>query len=112
VGDPRHQQGDSTWLLYDGAALRHCCNLLYETEVAADADLELSVRMLGRAHLEAWFVALYIHFAGYEALLKVAQDARHARNPVRPTEHSRLLGHRCRRRRKPRIRIRRNSLPV
>jgi hypothetical protein len=32
--------------------------------------------MLGRAHMEAWLVALYIHFGGYEALLKVAQDAR------------------------------------
>lgn len=68
----------STWLLYDGAALRHCCNLMYEIEVAALADLELSVRMLGRAHLEAWLMALYIHFGGYEALVKVGQDARHA----------------------------------
>lgn len=23
------------WLLYDGAALRHCCRLLYEMEIAA-----------------------------------------------------------------------------
>lgn len=28
--------------------------------------------------MEAWLVALYIHFGGYEALLKVAQDARHS----------------------------------
>lgn len=48
----------ATWLLYDGAALRHCCRLLYEIEVAAAAGLELSVRMLGRAHMEAWLVAL------------------------------------------------------
>ena len=68
----------ATWLLYDGAALRHCCRLLYEIEVAAAAGLELSIRMLGRAHMEAWLVALYIHFGGYEALLKVAQDARHS----------------------------------
>ena len=68
----------ATWLLYDGAALRHCCRLLYEIEVAAAAGLELSVRMLGRAHMEAWLVALYIHFGGCEALLKVAQDARHS----------------------------------
>lgn len=67
-----------TWLLYDGAALRNCCRLLYEIEVAAAAGLELSVRMLGRAHMEAWLVALYIHFGGYEALLRVAQDARHS----------------------------------
>jgi hypothetical protein len=52
--------------------------LLYEIEVAATAGLELSVRMLGRAHMEAWLVALYIHFGGYEALLRVAQDARHS----------------------------------
>ena len=68
----------TTWLLYDGAALRHCCRLLYEIEAAAAAGLELSVRMLGRAHMEAWLVALFIHFGGYEALLKVAQDARHS----------------------------------
>ena len=68
----------ATWLLYDGAALRHCCCLLSEIEVAAAAGLELSIRMLGRAHMEAWLVALYIHFGGYEALLKVAQDARHS----------------------------------
>jgi hypothetical protein len=43
-----HRQ-HATWLLYDGAALRHCCRLLYEIEVAAAAGLELSVRMLGRA---------------------------------------------------------------
>jgi hypothetical protein len=39
-------------LLYDGAALRHCCRLLYEIEVAAAAGLELSIRMLGRARQE------------------------------------------------------------
>jgi hypothetical protein len=74
--DSRRQH--ATWLLYDGAALRNCCRLLYEIEVAAAAGLELSVRMLGRAHMEAWLVALYIHFGGYEALLRVAQDARHS----------------------------------
>jgi hypothetical protein len=52
--------------------------LLYEIEVAAAACLELSVRMLGRAHMEAWLIGLYIHFGGYEALLRVAQDARHS----------------------------------
>ncbi len=66
----------STWLLYDGAALRHCCRLLYEIETAATAGLELSARMLSRAHMEAWFVALYIHYGGHDALLKVAQDSR------------------------------------
>jgi hypothetical protein len=27
-----------TWLLYDGAALRHCCRPLYELEVAAETN--------------------------------------------------------------------------
>ena len=67
----------AVWLLYDGAALRHCCRLLYETELAATLDLEFSVRMLGRAHLEAWLVALYIHFGGFDALCRLAQEARH-----------------------------------
>jgi len=74
--DSRRQH--ATWLLYDGAALRHRGRLLYEIEVAAAACLELSVRMLGRAHMEAWLIGLYIHFGGYDALLKVAQDARHS----------------------------------
>ena len=65
------------WLLYGAAALRHCCRLLYEMEIAARADQEFSVRLLGRAHLEAWLVALYIHHGGFEALTRVAQDTRY-----------------------------------
>jgi hypothetical protein len=65
------------WLLYGAAALRHCCRLLYEMEVAATTDQEFSVRLLGRAHLETWLVGLYIHYAGYEALTRVAQDTRY-----------------------------------
>ncbi len=67
-----------TWLLYDGAALRHCCRLLYEMEIAAKTSQELAARLLGRAHLEAWLVALYIHYGGFEALTRVAQDTRHS----------------------------------
>lgn len=66
------------WLLYDGAALRHCCRLLYEMEIAAVADLELGVRLLARTHLEAWFVGLYIHYGGFEAVERVAQDTRYS----------------------------------
>lgn len=68
----------ATWLLYDGAALRHCCHLLYEIEVAAASGLEFAVRNNGRTHMEAWLVALYIHFGGYDALIRVAQAARHS----------------------------------
>ena len=66
------------WLMYDGAVLRHCCRLLYEMEVAAAANLELAVRLLARAHLEAWFVGLYIHYGGIEAVERVAQDTRYS----------------------------------
>jgi hypothetical protein len=54
------------------------CRLLYEIEVAAAAGLELSVQMLGCAQLEACAVGLYVHAGGWEALLRVAQGARHS----------------------------------
>lgn len=62
---------------YDAAALRHCCHLLTEIETAADAGQEMTVRVLGRAFIEAWLTALYIHFGGDEALERVAQDTLH-----------------------------------
>ena len=65
------------WLLYGATALRHCCRLLYEMEVAASTDQEFSVRLLGRAHLETWLVGLYIHYGRFEALKRVAQDTRY-----------------------------------
>jgi len=67
-----------TWLLYDGAALRHCCRLLYEMEFAAAGPLEFAVRLLARAHLEAWLAGLYIHYGGFEAVGRVAQDTRYS----------------------------------
>lgn len=67
-----------TWLLYDGAALRHCCRLLYEMEIASAAGLELAVRLLARAHLEAWLVGLYVHYGGFEAVERVARDTRYS----------------------------------
>jgi hypothetical protein len=65
------------WRLYDGAALRHCCRLLWEMEIAARSDQEFSVRLLHRAHLEAWLTGLYIHYGGFEAVTRLAQDTRH-----------------------------------
>ncbi len=60
--------------LYDAAALRHVAALLEEIEVACKAQLELSVRVLARTHVEAFLYALYLHFGGYEAVPRVAQD--------------------------------------
>lgn len=64
--------------LYDAAALRHCAALLAEIETAARAGLELGVRVLFRTHLEAFLLALYVHFGGPSALERVAQDTRSA----------------------------------
>lgn len=61
-------------LMYDAAALRHCAALLTEIEAAAHMGQELSVRILARTHIEAFLYALFIHFGGYEALMRVAQD--------------------------------------
>lgn len=66
----------TTWLLYDAAALRHCCRLLFEIQHAADAELELAVRTLWRNHTESWLVAMYIHFGGYPALQCIVQGSR------------------------------------
>ncbi|MFE9454691.1 hypothetical protein [Streptomyces sp. NPDC006739] len=66
------------WLVYDGAALRYCCQLLREMEVSAGLGLEFAVRTLGRAHMEAWLLSLYIHFGGYPAVVRVGQDARYS----------------------------------
>lgn len=65
------------WLLHDAASLRHCCRLLQEIDVAAQAGRELTVLVLCRTHLEAFLIGLYIHFGGHEALLRIAQDTRH-----------------------------------
>jgi len=47
-------------------------------EVAAETNQELAARLLARAHLEAWLVALYIHYGGFEAVERVAQDTRYS----------------------------------
>ncbi|MBD0694739.1 hypothetical protein BG452_17270 [Streptomyces sp. CBMA123] len=65
------------WLAYNAAALRHCAQLLREIEAAVQSGQELAVRLLGRAHMEAWLVCLYIHFGGYPAVRRLAQAARH-----------------------------------
>ena len=83
-------------LQYDAAALRHCAALLEEIEAAARRGRELSVRVLARTHIEAFLYALYIHFGGYDAVMRIQQDTR--RSPetthrdlarVRPTAQTR-----------------------
>jgi hypothetical protein len=64
----------ATWRRYDMAASRRCCRLVCEIEAASAGGLEFAVRTLGRAHMEARLTALYIHFGGHEALVRVAQN--------------------------------------
>lgn len=35
---------------------------------------ELGVRILGRAHVEAWLTGTYLHFGGQDALRRIAED--------------------------------------
>lgn len=64
----------ATWRRYDMAALRHCCRLVRKIEAASASGLEFAVRTLDRAHMEAWLTALYIHFGGHEALVRLARN--------------------------------------
>ena len=60
--------------LYDAAALRHTCSLLRSIGRAAMDEDELAVRILGRAHVEAWLTGIYLHFGGNAAIERVAAD--------------------------------------
>lgn len=65
------------WRLYDGAALRHCWQVLQEMDLAARSGQEISVRLLQRAHIEVWLTGLYIHYGGLAAVTRVGQDTLH-----------------------------------
>jgi hypothetical protein len=60
--------------LYDATALRHCCLLLKEIEQSVRSGQDMTVRLAGRALVEAWITAVYLHFGGYAALTKIIQD--------------------------------------
>jgi hypothetical protein len=63
--------------LYDAAALRHTCGLLRSISLSALDEDELGVRVLGRAHTEAWLTGIYLHFGGNDALQRIAADTKH-----------------------------------
>jgi len=69
-----HQTRGTILRYYDAAALRHCCLLLKDIETCSAAGQEMTVRILGRVFMEAWFTALYIHFGGYDAFEQIAQS--------------------------------------
>lgn len=60
--------------LYEAASLRHCCVLLQDIEKCSEAGQEIVVRILARVFMEAWFIAMYIHFGGWTAFERVAQE--------------------------------------
>jgi hypothetical protein len=60
--------------LYDAAALRHCCLLLKEIEQSVRSGQDMTVRLAGRALVEAWITAVYLHFGGYDALSRIVQN--------------------------------------
>jgi hypothetical protein len=62
--------------LYDAAALRHTCSLLHSIARTALDEDELAVRILGRAHIEAWLTGIYLHFGGNAAIERIAADTR------------------------------------
>lgn len=54
--------------VHAAAALRHVVALLEDVVDAVERRREAALRVLGRAHLEAWLVALYVTAYGDEAL--------------------------------------------
>ena len=60
--------------VHAGGALWHCCVLLADLDLAGVAGREINLRLLARAHIEAWIVALFIHYGEIDALEKLAAD--------------------------------------
>jgi hypothetical protein len=64
--------------VYDAALLRHCARILQEILIAAANDLEMTLRIVGRAHIEAFVTSMYLHFDSADALLRIAQATKHS----------------------------------
>lgn len=62
--------------LYDAAALRHTCSLLRSIARSALDEDEFAIRILGRAHVEAWLTGIYLHFGGNAAIERIAAEHR------------------------------------
>ena len=48
--------------------------MLKNIETCSEAEQGITVRMLGQVFMEAWLTALYIHFGGWDAFERVAQN--------------------------------------
>jgi hypothetical protein len=71
-GGSNHQK----YLIYDAASRRNCAKLLDELMVAATYSSEMTVRILGRAHIESFIYGLYLHHGGYQALVRIKANAK------------------------------------
>ena len=67
---------DAQFLLHDAASLRHTTRLLSEITFAVQNHQEMSCRILGRAHIEAFLFGVYLHFGGHDAMDRIAQDTK------------------------------------
>lgn len=63
---------------YGAASLRHSARLTREIMDAVSQNQELTLRILGRAQIEALLFGLYVHYGGAYALGKMAGDLRQA----------------------------------
>jgi hypothetical protein len=70
--------------IHAAGALRHTAALLRDVVDAVDAGREVAARVLGRAHLEAWIVGMYVMAFGDDAIEDIergyvrAIEAQHA----------------------------------
>lgn len=62
--------------VYVAAALRHCASLLEEVISAFNNSAEMTLRILGRSHIEAFLYGAYIHFGGIAAIrmIRMSED--------------------------------------
>ena len=62
--------------IYKAATMRHCANLLRELAEAGFNGNEMSLRIVGRAHIEAFVYGMYLALGDWEALNAVAADSK------------------------------------
>jgi hypothetical protein len=62
--------------IHSAATLRHVCTLLEDIADVVEKGREAALRVLGRAHLEAWLIGMYIAFGGDEAVVEMASGYR------------------------------------
>ncbi|MBL8776754.1 MAG: hypothetical protein JNK12_12500 [Acidimicrobiales bacterium] len=80
--------------IHAAASLRHVAVLLTDVADAVEAHREIAVRVLGRAHIEAWLIGMYVVVYGDDAIADI--EAGYVR--AISAQHKRLAEHDERRR--------------